>query len=142
MTTVAGHVITRREDLATIETPELLKFYNRKAGEQKARFHSRAKGEEMVWELIADEIESPTPGRKVNLKRVAKGRPKGRPRQDSADCQVLTYVEEHKGEWVNVEDIALSTGRTTVQVRSSLSYLRRHYAYKIDAKDSMTVKLR
>lgn len=142
MTIIDGHVVTRKEHLTYIQGEQLLKFYNAKTGQQKSRFHSREKGEEQVWEVVRAHLNEPAKGRKVHLKYRGSTKPTGRPKSSSADGRVLAFLEKHKGQWVKLEDMALELDRTVPQVRSSLSYLRRKYGYRIDAQDSMTVMLK
>lgn len=160
---IANIEITSAADLAKVETADLLDFYNEATGKSTTKFASRAKGEAQVWKMIKEDVEkmeapkveekpaAPAPtkevtkedaeGRKVRVKEARKVMKGDRPKDTSADGQVLLALEAAKGEVVRIDELTEALGRTDRQVRNSISYLRRKYGFQIEAISSQEIKL-
>jgi len=162
---IANIEITSAADLTKVETADLLDFYNEATGKSTTKFASRAKGEQQVWKIIKEDVEkveapkvekpaapAPAPtkeaaekeegeGRKVRVKEARKVMKGDRPKDTSADGQVLLTLEAAKGEVVRIDEMAKQLGRTDRQIRNSISYLRRKYGFQIEAINSQEIKL-
>lgn len=160
---IAEIAINNEADLKKVSTADLLDFYNEATGKNTSKFASRTKGEQQVWKMIKEDVEkmeSPKvekpaapakkvekaekqegEGRKVRIKEARKVMKGDRPKDTTADGQVLLALEAAKGKVVRIEELSKTLGRTDRQIRNSISYLRRKYGFQVESLNSQEIKL-